>query len=1125
MGLKLNDYFMNTKFFNNQDSPLFDKFKGIAQNMHDFHTFLAVSGFFRSSGYFKLRKELVDAKEIKILVGINIDNIFRKHDKSLLMLEGEDEAKEIYTNEFIQDVLDAKYSAEVEDGIRQLCDDLANGVVEMRIDKSKNLHAKFYLCLPEEHNENSDGWVIMGSSNISDSGLGITQPPRYELNVAMKGYDDVCYCKEEFWKLWKESIPLSPEDIARIRKKTHLDNLPTPYELYIKVLIDAFGDQVEDNFTMKLPDNYKELKYQTDAVIQGYQMLKEYNGFFLSDVVGTGKTVVGAMIAKRFIEENGKDTKVLVIYPPAVKDNWLDTFKDFGIKDRYTQFISNGSLDKVLEGKDNYLTAEQFDLILVDEAHNFRSDAAERYNELQLICKTPRFNDGLVDGTRKKVMLLTATPLNNRPDDFLNLILLFQDANNPTIDGVGNLNIKFQPWIKKYKEAMSMRYTAQDSKELSATVEQIYFEMRTQILDKIIVRRTRKNLVNNPEYKEDLDTQGIIFPHIEQPTECIYNMDPDLSQLFYDTITLLTDTKSEDNPKGIGFDFARYRAIEFLTGEAKKKYKQAEHITELLSAIYRVHMVKRLESSFYAFRKSLHTFLRITQDMIKMFEEDKVLIAPDYDVKGMMAKDMELDEVIEAIAAKGVDKEDFVYQASDFEPQFLDMLKSDEQKLQELCKLWDADYIKDKDPKLDKFISLLKGELFNKKRNKEGKLVVFSESVDTLNYLKDELEKRLKRNDILFVSASNRKTQLSHIQQNFDANYKKGDKLNNYNIILTSDVLAEGVNLHRSNIIVNYDSPWNATRLMQRIGRVNRIGSVAEHVYNYMFYPSQEGDNQIKLYDNALLKLQGFHSALGEDAQIYSRQEILHDFKLFDENVRDNIDKQLELLREIRELYANDKDLYKRIKSLPAKSRSVRQPGIASQKEVEHKTSVIYITKGQKSQFYIVEGDNGPKKLEFVEAAEILRAKVEEPSGDFKAVEAYHYPQVERAYRAYLEEVEDDNKQPSLKQKQTDNGTKAMAAMRGLKRAFRNEDDIYQKLVVLERYIADGVFNRLTKSINTLQKSINSMTKNGSKVTDHANEIFPVIESLYDKYYIPIDRLKKDEDDSTPLIITSETFM
>ena len=894
--------------------------------------------------------------------------------------------------------------------------------------------------------------------------------------------------------------------------------MPTPYELYTKVLIDAFGNQVEDNFTMALPEGYMDLKYQRDAVIQGYQMLKEYNGFFLADVVGTGKTIVGAMIAKRFIEENGKDTNVLVVFPPAVKDNWTDTFRDFGIT-RYTQFVSNGSLSKVLEGKDNYKGEEEFDLILVDEAHNFRSDTAERYDELQRICKSPRLNEGLIEGTHKKIMLLSATPLNNRPEDFLNLILLFQDARRPNIDGITNLNVLFQPWIQRYKKAMVERYHTNDTRKLTREVDQIYEEMRTQVLDKILVRRTRKNLVNNPEYKADLDRQGVVFPHIERPTECIYEMDAELSALFGETVDMLIDTYSPDeNPTGTGIDYARYRAIEFLTGEARNRYKQAQHVTNLLSAIYRVHMVKRLESSFYAFRRSLHTFLRITQDMIGMFEASKVIIAPDFDVKGMM-EEIELDAVIDKIVSKGVDESDFVYQASDFLPQFLEMLKSDEQKLMALCKRWDA---VDEDPKLDKFVQLLRGELLDG-RNKEGKLVVFSESVDTLDYLNEKLETALQRKDILLICSSNRKTQLPHIQKNFDANYRKGEKQNEYNIILTSDVLAEGVNLHRSNIIINYDSPWNATRLMQRIGRVNRIGSVADRIYNYMFYPSEEGNQQIRLYQNALLKLQGFHSALGEDAQIYSREEILHDFQLFDENVRDNVDRQLELLREIRLLYATDKALYDKIKALPCKSRSVRKTDMADKKQIAHKSSIIYITKGQKSQFYQVSGDGQPEKLEFVDAAEILRATVDEPTGDFLAVKDIHYAQVEKAFHQYLMEEEQNHSTEKLSAKKNDNGTKALAAMRVLKRAFRN-DEVYEKLLVLEQYIVEGVFNRLTKSINALQRDINRLTKDGSKVTDHKEKILPVIENLYDKYHLSEQRVRKDEEEGEPLIITSESF-
>lgn len=1118
---------MSTKFFNNTiGNTLFNKFKGIADGMSNFHSFLAVVGYFRSSGYFKLRKELANVQDIKILVGINIDSIFRKHNQALLMLDGDDEAREIYTKDFIQDVKDAQYSPDVEDGILQLCDDIISGRMQMRIHKSKNLHAKFYLCLPQNFSPNTDGWVLMGSSNISDSGLGITQPPQYELNVAMKDYDDVAYCKNEFEILWNEGIPITAEDIERIRKKTHLESLPTPYEIFMKVLIDAFGNQVEDDFTLDLPKGYMQLKYQKDAVIQGFQMLKEYNGFFLADVVGTGKTIVAAMIAKRFVEENGKNTKILVIYPPAVKENWRDTFKDFSLT-KYTQFVTNGSLNKIIEGSDNYDGPEEFDLVIVDEAHNFRTDTSGRYDDLQRICKAPRINDGLIESVQKKVILLSATPLNNRPEDFRNLILLFQNARKPTLDGITNITTLFQPWIKQYNDLMRKRGKA-DNSEITAAADKIYEEMRTRVLDKILVRRTRKNLWNNNEYKADLKLQNIHFPNVEQPNECIYQLDEELSELFYDTITILTDTPDEDNPNGVGLHFARYRAIEYIIGEKASKYRNAMQFARVFSGIFRVHMVKRLESSFYAFKKSLHTFLRITNDMIKMWNEDSILIAPEIDVKGMMANDIEFDVIIEKALNHGYDKTDILFTQADFNQEYIKKLREDAEKLERLTALWDK---VEKDPKYDQFKELLESDLMNHTKvingkrvelNKEGKLVIFSESVDTINYLGDRLKNELHRTDVLVVSASNRKTVLNDIRANFDANFS-GEKEDKFNIIISSDVLAEGVNLHRSNIIVNYDSPWNATRLMQRIGRVNRIGSTSDHIYNYMFYPSKDGDKQIQLYTNALIKLQGFHSALGEDAQVYSREEMLREFRLFDDKVRDNVDKQLELLREIRELYAKNKELYNKIKTLPCKSRTVRSAAHRPH-DIAPQSTIVYITTGQRSQFYRITGNEAPIQIEFLQAAEWLRAKQDETIGNMEAVKDAHYKHVRKAFDAYEQETSVvETTEISIAEKKKDkNAITALAFLREMKRMF-DSDDIYTKIQVIEKYVNEGIFSNLTLSLNRLSRELNKQKKTVQLAT-----LKPMLsmrlEGLYDHYYINKERKEIESLYQQSEIITSETF-
>lgn len=1096
---------MSTKFFNNKDgNTLFDKLKGIASEMATFDRFLAVVGFFRSSGYFKLRKELGNISEIKILVGINIDDIFRKHNKALLMLVDEDKAKEIYQNGFKEDIVNAKYAPEVEEGILQMCEDLVSGRLQMRIHATKNLHAKFYLCLPQNHSENSDGWVIMGSSNISDSGLGIKQPPQYELNVAMKDYDDVKYCSDEFWTLWNEAIPLTAEDIDNYKKKTYLGYQPTPYELYIKVLIDTFGDQVEDDFSIQLPDGVKDLKYQKDAVIQGFQMLMQHNGLFLADVVGLGKTMIATMIAKRFVEANGKNTNILVIYPPALEDNWKDTFKLFGIYKK-AQFITNGSLSKILEGRDQYKDKEEFDLIIVDEAHGFRSDSSGKYDELQKICKSPCVNMGLLKSSQKKVMLLSATPLNNRPDDLLNQLLLFQNSQSCTIDGIPNLKGFFAPLISDYKKLIRER----DQRDVTSDVDKIYEQIRSKVIDKVTVRRTRNNILNDPDYKADIKSQGIIFPHILPPNELVYMMSADTSNRFYETLKQLTDGKSEDNPEGKGLNYARYRAIEFLKPEYRNKYKNAVHIGQTLAGIYRVHMVKRLESSFFAFKKSLHTLLRITTDMIKMFEENKVIIAPDLKVKDLQAKKMELDEIIEYAIARGYATEDILFSADAFTPDFLEMLHHDRDILTQLNTDWSKE---EDDPKFDKFRDNLLHKFFDKDINPSGKLVVFSESVDTLSYLYERITQDLERTDVLMVTASNRDRLTQTIKENFDANYSSDSK--KYNIIITSDVLAEGVNLHRANVIVNYDSPWNATRLMQRIGRVNRIGSIAPYIYNYMFYPSQQGDKEIKLYKNALVKMQGFHSAFGEDAQIYSKEEIVKEFQMFDSNVKDSIDKKIALLREVRELYNSDRKLYHKIKSLPMKSRVMRNIGKYKGK------SIIFVSSNVKTEFYLAT-DTGVEAIDLLEAVKYLKAKPEERPMPFSN-EEQHYKHINSALSLYTAEYVEAADTSSINRTDLDKTSlEANKFLRTIKQ-ISSDSELKSQCDVLIGYINEGIYAQLPRYLKVLSREYKN---DRTKMKQDEYIIQTQITKLLDEYQTLDKEQRHDAQDiSNPQIIISESF-
>ena len=1092
---------MSSKFFNNDTgNTLFDKLKGIASGMANFDRFLAVVGFFRSSGYFKLRKELGNVEEIKILVGINIDDIFRRHNKTMLMLENAEKAKVVYDDEFRQDIINARYAPEVEEGILQMCQDLVDGRLQMKIHATKNLHAKFYLCLPHTHTENTDGWVIMGSSNISDSGLGTTQSPRYELNVAMKDFDDVDYCHSEFKKLWEEAVALTIEDIESIKQKTYLGYQPTPYEIYLKVLIDTFGDQIEDDFSIQLPNGVMELKYQTDAVIQGFQMLMRHNGLFLADVVGLGKTMIATMIAKRFIEANGKNTNILVVFPPALRENWVNTFKLFGIS-RKAQFITNGKLSSVLEGKDQYKAKEEFDLIIVDEAHGFRNGGSGKYDDLQKICKAECVNAGLLKSQRKKVMLLSATPLNNRPEDLLNLLLLFQDSQSCTIDGIPNLKSFFAEHIKSYNLLMKERET----RDVTADVDRIYEVIRERVIDKVTVRRTRHNIENDPEYKKDLEAQGIIFPKPLPPISLEYQMDADTSQRFFYTLNVLSDDKF--NPH---LYYARYRAIEFLKPELRAKYRNAVHIGQTLAGIYRVHMVKRLESSFHAFKLSLATLLRITDDMLKMFAENKVIIAPDLNVKDLQAKGMELDEIIEKALSKGYQESDILYNAEDFEPEFIEMLQHDKQVLEVLNADWKKEH---DDQKFDLFQNKLRNEFFDS-RNVSGKLVVFSESVDTLNYLKGRLENELGRKDVLTITAENRDRLATVIKENFDANSEV--QKDQYNIILTSDVLAEGVNLHRSHIIVNYDSPWNASRLMQRIGRVNRIGSVAEFIYNYMFYPSPQGNEQIKLYENALVKLQGFHSAFGEDVQIYSKEEIVKQFQMYDSNVKDSMDEKLALIRELRDVYNNNRELYDKVKQLPLKSRVARDTGKHQDK------TIVYVSSDVKTEFYLAT-DKTIVPVDFLQAVKYLKAKPEEQAALFLP-DSKNYDHVNRALRKYTSEYVEAADDASINRTDLDNISKT--ALNFLRRICQVITDNTTKVQckILTDYINKGIYTQLPRRLRDLSKPYK-----GDKVQIKADEakLKRTLSELIGEYQTMSEQMQEQAvpKASDPQIIISETFI
>ena len=1098
----------NSHIFTNKDgNTLIKEFEGVLQHNPQIRNLDAVVGFLRASGYFSLRPFLDNIGKVRVLIGIDVDKYIAKAaQQGKLFFGAEEEVKEEYLRKIRTDIETSNYRKDIEDGMYLMVQDLLDKKLELRAHPSKKIHAKIYVLYPDNFNQYSQSMAITGSSNLSGNGLGITQDKQYEFNVKLDRYDDVKFAKDEFEQLWNEAegCEITSEDIKAAIDRTYLKGDVPPYDLYIKMLMEYYADRVletdsADPFDM--PEGYTKYDYQMDAVIEGYQKLIRYDGFFLSDVVGLGKTIVATMIAKKFLIENGyEQTKILVVYPPAVEQNWKSTFKDFGI-DKYAKFITNGSLSKVLDEEDyNYWNAEEYDLILVDEAHKFRSHTTSAFEQLQEICKMPRLETGNISGYKKKVMLISATPMNNSPADIYTEILLFQDPRHCTIDGVSNLTAFFSPLIKEFKRLRKNNNTSiEDFKRLAEKV-------RDRIIKPLTVRRTRTDIESIPRYNKDVNG----FPKVEHPIENQYELNEHLANLFEQAIQILDKQLT----------YARYQAIAYLKPEvANGLYDNAELISRSLAGIRKNGLVKRLESSFYAFQVSIENFHQANQNMIDMFDNDKVYIAPDLDINLLLESGLSEEEIEEKLNAKASNNpKNAIFHAADFRPEFIDMLHNDQAILEQMLADW-KDISDEDDSKFAKFNELLKHELFRSDRNPEKKLVVFSESVDTVDYLK----RRINRKDVLVISAQNRNKQFKTIRENFDANYKQ--KLNEYNIILTTDVLAEGVNLHRSNVIVNYDTPWNSTRLMQRIGRVNRIGSASKHIYNYVFYPSREGNKQINLNQIALSKIQSFHSTFGEDNQIYSQEEIIDRnlSKLFEEGVNEqkkDINKELPFYEELRTLFKTNRQEYNRIAKISLRSRTGRESKTINGVTLSEDTLVFLKTNFRKVFFLVSEN---AQEISVLDALNYFKAtKDEKPVTRI----SNHHKHVEKALTKFRTIQDEEIRIQETSQKDLSNLGAQVSTAINLLNNFMNEigdNDLYIKVAHLKTLVERGVITYIAKRLQRIQKNLR---RTGGKARMTHDEAFSEIITMAQKYapYYIAEETMLNQQETDAEIILSESF-
>ena len=421
-----------TFFTNEEGHTLLSRFKS---TLKDTQLFDVLVGYFRASGFHQLYDALEPVEKIRILVGLSVDrdsyDMMQYHQQnSTIDFESHQRTRKQYQKNLKDEIENSdEIENRLEIGIRKFIEFLKSDCHDPEMDKayngngkklelraypSKNIHAKVYIgkFKPEDRDY---GFVITGSSNFSESGFVANR----EFNVELRSKRDVLFAEEQFNALWKESVDISEDFVDTIQNKTWLNEQIKPYELYLKLIYEYLEEDINlaDEFEPFLPDGFMKLKYQHQAAIQAKKILETYNGVFLADVVGLGKTFITALLLQQL------QGRTLIICPPVLKEYWDDSMRDFGIRSYTVESL--GKLEHIIKKG-----LERYDYIVVDEAHRFRNENTQSYADLLDICRG------------KKVILVTATPLNcsikvvsgtkefnyTRHSKFGKILFKFQDA-------------------------------------------------------------------------------------------------------------------------------------------------------------------------------------------------------------------------------------------------------------------------------------------------------------------------------------------------------------------------------------------------------------------------------------------------------------------------------------------------------------------------------------------------------------------------------------------------------------------------------------------------------------------------------------------------------------------------
>ncbi|MBN1935849.1 MAG: helicase [Anaerolineae bacterium] len=983
---------------------------------------------------------------------------------------------------------------------------IEEGRLKVRVYTQGRLHAKAYIFDYPPNSPYGQGMAIVGSSNLTLSGITSNS----ELNVKVLGDANHGELSRWFDALWAEAQDFEPHLMSELRRSWPLAQV-TPYDIYLKTLYELVREHIEgaeaDEFLWRDDITAVLTEFQERAVRQAVTMIRRYGGCFVSDVVGLGKSYIGAAIIKHF--ERHDRARSLIVCPAPLVDMWEHYNEAYQLNARV---LSLGMLrEDERNGPEWMIHDERYryrDFVLVDESHNFRNTESQRYKVLESYLN---FGD-------RRCVFLTATPRNKSVWDIYNQLKLFHQ------DEITTLPID-PPHLRQY-----FKLVEDGERRLPA------------LLANLLIRRTRMHILRWYGYDERSDQRvdpdqfapyregqrrayvkvagrKQFFPkrQLETVAYSIEETYQGLYERLRGFLGRLPDLTSLERPDRSThhLTYARYGLWNYVHAAKHNQppYADLQRAGANLRGLMRVMLFKRFESSVYAFQQTIRRLSRIHQQFLAALDQG-IVAAGEEAQKLLYESDLNeeqaLLDALEQVSGR--------YQVNDFD---LDALRADIEQdmgvLNEIQALVEP-ITPARDAKLQTLLALLeRPPLHGSKR------LIFTQYADTAQYLYENLDPDHSRPDVeVIYSREKSKAEIvgrfaprANPQQHLpDSPFQVVE----IDTLVATDVLSEGLNLQDCDSVINYDLHWNPVRLIQRFGRIDRIGSEHEMIYGYNFMPETELEKNLGLREKLARRIQEIHETIGEDAAILDPGEQINEEAMYTiythgeigRYEEDGDDEYLDLNEAeeiIRQLKEDQPQRYRYIAALRDGIRCAQQTGQPG--------TVVFCRAGHYRQLYLVDESGEIKSRDPAVILGVLKCEPDTPA---RPLPAGYNQQVMQIKRHFDHEVQSRR----AEQRHTVSLTKAQQYVRRELRVLYQatpDEDLRRQIEVLEAaFLQPG-------PRPTVRNELNRIRREG--LTGEA--LLDMLGNVYHVYGLDETRTRREEsdgeNDALTRIICSEALV